>query len=167
MSKLGEILRKRRKELNLTPDEIAEKIGKSKRSYLYYEEDKEPRHDVLQKLAQILQFDPADLYEDAKQLQSESEPEQTLPATQEEMTAMFLMLIEHLKYIRANSDSVKEVARQNNSLLQTVLLRMAEEKAPGVHEAQTRFQGSLKVAEEFLKSNFERIEKDKYDHAEI
>lgn len=63
MSKLGELLRKRRKELNLAPEEIAEKIEKSVRAYKYYEEGREPRHDVLQKLARVLQFDPADIYE--------------------------------------------------------------------------------------------------------
>jgi phage repressor protein C with HTH and peptisase S24 domain len=76
LATLSEILRKRRKELNLTPDEIAVKIGKSKRTYLYYEENREPRHDVLQKLAKVLQFDPSEIYDDGAK-QNEVQESQT------------------------------------------------------------------------------------------
>lgn len=162
MTRLAEILRTRRKELKIDDTDIAKYIGKSVRTYRYYEEDVTPPLETIKKLSEVLQFNVNDIYGSAKSLPKEEEKK---PATEEEMTGMFLMLIEHLKNIGSNLSLTKSVAEENNSLIQTILLRMAEEKAPSVHEARKRFQGSLQVAEDFLKRNFSHIDLHKFENA--
>jgi transcriptional regulator with XRE-family HTH domain len=173
LTPLPQILRSRRKALKLEPEDIAKRLGKSTRTYLYYEDGvnpKNPKPETLKKLAEILQFNISEVYNDATLLQieggkkDEEEPKNVLPARQDEMEGMFLMLIEHLKSIGSNLNLTKDVAQQNNSLLQTVLLKMAEEKAETAPEAGKLFEGSLEVAKAFLNRNFARTESDKFEH---
>lgn len=172
MNRLAEILRAKRKELNLTPEEIAKRIGKSKRSYLYYEDSTQPKHDVLQKLAQVLQFDVAEVYESdgekpEKIGETVSQKDISIPVLENvqkelgevakggEMTSMFLMLIEHLQTISASLSETREIARENNSLVRTVLLNQSKslmyDETDG---AERRFQASLEVAKTILRQTF-------------
>lgn len=182
MSKLAEILKRRRKELNLSPEHISKEIGMSKRAYLYYEDGRDPKHDVLQKLAKVLQFNASEIYEEKQESDKSDENKSEInPASGTEMNAMFLTLIKHLKeisdylkgikgdiegvkgdteHIGVNLNSTKYSTDQNTSLLQAVLLRQATYIAPTEAEVDGLFQESLQVARNFLKEKYKRIGKD-------
>jgi transcriptional regulator with XRE-family HTH domain len=82
---LNEVLRTKRKELNIEPEDIASQIGKSLRAYLYYEDKKKPRMpdpETLIKLSKVLQFSIGDVYAGATSVQKPAE-NATLPSVEE------------------------------------------------------------------------------------
>jgi hypothetical protein len=72
-----------------------------------------------------------------------------------EMQSMFLMLIEHLQTIAASLSETREIARENNSLVRTVLLNQSKSLMYSETDgAEHRFQASLEVAKKILRQTF-------------
>ncbi|WP_158069960.1 helix-turn-helix transcriptional regulator [Cnuella takakiae] len=66
---LTELLKTKRLEKRLSQEDVAKAIGKSLRTYQYYEEGESmPKQETLQKLADLLGFTRADIYKDAEKL---------------------------------------------------------------------------------------------------
>lgn len=164
MQTLGEILEVlKRKDTNIK--KISKESGiSSDRLYSWRQGRGTPKAEDAAKLMEWAKS-KGDSYNKLVEIQPKVEELQTglkEAAKGKDMEAMFLMLIEHLQTISTNLSETKRLTQANNSLAQTVLLKMAQEKAYDPTEARKLFQGSLDVAEQFLRQNFERNLNGKY-----
>jgi transcriptional regulator with XRE-family HTH domain len=124
---LNNILRQRRKELKLTPEEIADKIGKKLRTYQYYEQKENPTipdPETMQKLAKILQFSIADAYKDASAVQlnnnkkeeATAEQPQQKEETKEDQSLLAKSLLNLTETNKLLAESHKIIAESNKTL---------------------------------------------------
>lgn len=76
-------------------------------------------------------------------------------AKSDEMTSMFLTLIDHLQVMSASLVEIRQLERENNSLVKSILLNQAKSLPSDENEgAERRFQASLEAAKEILRRNF-------------
>jgi phage repressor protein C with HTH and peptisase S24 domain len=112
-NKLPEVLKRQRASKGMAQQDVASAIGKSLRSYQYYEEGENmPRHETLVKLGKTLEFDLSEIYEDEEKLHVEQQKpsflEQRRKKTQTHSAYMapFIPVKAQAGYVKASDQQV-------------------------------------------------------------